>query len=90
MGKVLYIEYACELTDLMLKEDITSIKVHGDGFVKEFVQIIRCKDCKYYIEKELNCFAKEQGYCGYTWKEHDKDWFCARGRKREEQNDEID
>ena len=54
--------------------------------LKEQPQIIRCKDCKHYIDNP--------GYCAYDriWQENkghvwgmycEPDWFCADGERKE-------
>ena len=62
------------------------------------VEVVRCKDCKYrpisYGDEHDLCFPEEYRcpcQCDdnwYSWMPKD-DFFCARGERKEEENNEI-
>lgn len=41
----------------------------------DVVEVVRCKDCKYYIERE------DGHICANDYLYKDSDWFCADGEK---------
>mgnify|MGYP007013865240 CR=1 FL=1 len=55
---------------------------YDTGYEKRDDELVRCKDCKY----------GEPGACGYgvdcdgVW--HDADWFCADGKRRDDNDDD--
>jgi len=42
-----------------------------------YVQVVRCKDCKYWDSEDHNCNIK------IGWFACDADWFCADGIRKE-------
>ena len=47
-----------------------------DGKPKDLVEVVRCKDCKYWDSEEHDCNIKIGWFaCG-------ADWFCADGERR--------
>lgn len=55
----------------------------ADSMKEDMVRVVRCKDCKWWHESEIN---KEFGDCGQangiTLKS--SDWFCADGVRKQE------
>ena len=49
---------------------------------KEFVNIIRCKDCKNWDTTWQNDWAKNYHYCPLVDGTRNGDWFCADGEKK--------
>ena len=51
---------------------------------KNLVVVVRCKDCKHWHRGECGsrgtCESENMNVCGFT----DAEWFCADGRKRDE------
>ena len=43
------------------------------------VEVVRCADCKYSEQCIPQC---EDRYCAMYYQRHDGDWFCADGKKR--------
>lgn len=73
----LYVTYADQMRDLMLREDIKTIFVYGqDDSFKEFAEIIRCKNCDWYDPEDFLCLR--EGIC------MDNDDFCSMGRPKNE------
>lgn len=54
--------------------DINGIVFHG----KEFVRVVRCKDCEFYTEEERWC--RRLGLCGAF----DPNDYCSHGERRED------
>lgn len=56
---------------------------NGDSLFKDAEEIVRCRDCKHYMDYEHE-FEPNMGYC----REHDREevrdsWFCAWGERRD-------
>lgn len=49
------------------------------------VQVVRCKDCKYYKVEGGQCPADNTGDRYYSWIP-DPDWYCADGERRDYEN----
>lgn len=66
---------------------ITEVDVALGSF--DYVRVVRCKDCKYYVLYEL--FGRSQGWCERLCDKFDKslargtedDDFCSHGERRE-------
>lgn len=56
----------------------------------DVVEVVRCKDCKYYdyeirqlnLDDIDNCEHKPSD-CTLYWYKHKPDWYCADGERRE-------
>ena len=55
------------------------LPVYADaGVAYQMDELVRCKDCKWYIKKfenEGRCIEHDNDY-------HEPDWFCADGERR--------
>lgn len=50
----------------------------------EFVQVVRCKDCKWFHEWKENGKPQGYGFCEMDgMKPHKDDWFCADGERKD-------
>lgn len=82
-------QYQLTLNSPMTKEDWNKITDANMEYTKsvtfqteggkevEFVKVVRCKDCKHYYQNFC-------GFCGLLRKEHAADWFCADGKRRDD------
>lgn len=73
-----------ELSRDMARDDCKSINVKKNGKWKEFVTIVRCKDCKHYYADPWgygNCVF--EGGVSRRTKETD---FCSWGERKEDEN----
>ena len=69
----------------MVRDDCKSINVKKNGKWKEFVAIVRCKDCKYFDlwgpkgKEKFDCdrFVDSPPIT--------PDWYCAWGERREDE-----
>lgn len=53
-------------------------EVHEALYDLPVIELVRCKDCKWFIKKfenEGRCIKHDNDY-------HDTDWFCADGERR--------
>ena len=67
----------CKLECLLQKYD--ELKEKYDALLKEQPEIVRCKDCKWFIKKfenEGRCIKHDNNY-------HEPDWFCADGTRKD-------
>ena len=72
--------YACSYEFVEVEHEFgTEILAEAEEFIKEQPQIVRCKDCKYYIEpteEEAGGCLIKAGYFPVS-----ENWFCADGEK---------
>ena len=74
---------SCEFIDVA-NEFGTNILAEAIERLKQCVDVVRCKDCKYGIvyKNDVECTAhQEQGYDPEPY--HALDWFCADGKRKE-------
>ena len=69
----------------MYRELIIKYKVNNDGemeYIDNTGFIVRCRDCK-------NCYGVFDGeaICGIEHGMHEPDWFCADGKRRDDEAD---
>ena len=62
---------------------LTKIEVR-DVSNKDFVEVVRCRDCKHNAGKKIWLDHKETADCTNGHGYPSLDWFCADGAKREE------
>ena len=60
-------------------------KGYADGKRDAMADLVRCKDCKYYDERDMRCDHPSQGceYCSDCWLGMKPDDFCSYGERRE-------
>ena len=58
------------------EERIEQLKRFVNGFSREAVHVVRCKDCKNH--GTINCPMCEEANCTFNMAD---DWFCADGRR---------
>ena len=61
----------------IIEQEVKSLRVR----LKDMVEVVRCKDCKYHEQEEPGMV-----YCPATvggWVEND--WFCKGGERREDE-----
>lgn len=74
----------CEPNDCKIKRALSGIPT------ADVVEVVRCKDCKYYVIHTL--FGHTQGWCERLCDEHDKSLahgtevndYCSYGERKEE------
>ena len=70
--------YLSDIVDMIDSENPQTIEVHG----KTYTQVIRCKDCKYFICSPK--LEKNKGFCDANWYQILKrqDDFCSVAQKK--------
>lgn len=76
----------------ILKDKKTLEQIIDEEPSIDAVPVIRCKDCKWWDEKEGSpygyCMAMKHGYFSSNWeigiyRTYKGDWFCADGERKE-------
>ena len=74
-----------KLMEIMKQDRSRYVEAYQRGYNKRDDEIVRCKNCRWWHESELEQF-KEYGECGQAngiaLKPHD--WFCADGEWRQD------
>lgn len=80
-----------EIRKLLKEKDAEIEQLNGyvNGFSKNAVPVVRCKDCVYGMvfknvhgEQKIDCMSP--GHNGTYVEAHKLNWFCADGRKRDD------
>lgn len=71
---------SAELSQQLIKDDCKSFNIRKDDGWKEFVAIVRCKDCKFYWKNDRDSNGV---VCLATPKD---DAYCSEGERREDVN----
>ena len=67
------------------KEEIEQLNRFVNGFSRDAMPVVRCKDCRYWSDKQILKYR----ICK-KWEKHcknfatSKDWFCADGERKED------
>lgn len=77
MSKVHKLTFIKEMVDLVDETNPPGIEIHG----KKFVQVVRCKDCKY---NSLNRIIGN-AYCNLGIELYQLDDYCSRGERRKDE-----
>lgn len=67
---------SAELSQQLIRDDCKSFNIRKDDGWKEFVAIVRCKDCRYWSNNE----------CIYCYFEDNPNGYCAWAKRREDDN----
>ena len=51
--------------------------------LNKYVEVVRCKDCKFYLNDTPYCQEHKKGYCEIDDTIKDKMHFCSYGERRE-------
>lgn len=77
-------EKSKELTRSSFAAQMAMLGYEPDGNPKDMVEVVRCKDCKYWLP--MNRFDPDyhpdRGECEWNCWVRDFDWFCADGKRR--------
>ena len=86
-GKSVYYVGAMELREIVFGEsNIHEMIFKMDGREKDFVQVVRCKDCEYFHRRQ-SMFGKEYTECDlYCAMQPGEEDYCSRGRLKNVQN----
>ncbi len=63
----------------MAQNDIEFVDLMPD----DMVAVVRCKDCKHHERDQDACHGRTQHYCKKLKAEVYKDFFCARGERKD-------
>lgn len=81
MNKCKHMDKKCEYADrLGMCENLTATCRKNMIEKTELVQVVRCKDCKWWDEESTFCLNIEGVYGNETT----SDWFCADGEVKHE------
>lgn len=70
--------YLIDVVEVIDNDDINAIVVRG----KEFVKVVRCKDCVYWDDWEDERTIGWR-YCAMIDTKTEGSWFCADGEKKD-------
>ena len=68
----------CGIRDCYDKDDERALTACAD-----FFEIVRCKDCKNYLDDTAYCQKYKKGYCRFDLGIKTKKHFCADGERKD-------
>ena len=71
--------YLQDVVEIIDKDDPHTIEVHG----KVYKQVVRCKDCAYWLDLDENDLKEGCCYCTMNDIYFKSEEFCSRGARKE-------